>query len=276
VTFDSLAELIHFAPDTYGLRWRNHVSVFVTTPEGVVVIDPCGQGNPRTPSLVREAIRSITPDSVRYVVYSHAALDHAQGGQVFKDTDGALFISTQRTADHLRTVNEPTTPLPDETFDVRRRLQMGPTAIDLHASYMTPNENYLYVHHPASRWLMYVDFIQPDSIPLRLHGHPSVAIERIEHLLTLDFDFVISGHATPRTTTPRGELGLQIDYYRDLMDGIASARAKGMFDDSPALKDAVREQLRPRWGGWRRFDECLDTNIQNAIDFEFGRWLPPH
>src|SRR2546425_1710803 len=70
---ESLAELIRFAPDAYGFRWANHVALFIVTDAGVLLVDANGQVNPRTPSLIKEAIRSVTPQPVKYVVYSHSA-----------------------------------------------------------------------------------------------------------------------------------------------------------------------------------------------------------
>src|SRR5690349_14434232 len=61
---ESIAELVRFAPDTFGFRYDNHVSLFIVTDEGVIVVDPCGQGNPQTPSMIKEAIRSQTDQPV--------------------------------------------------------------------------------------------------------------------------------------------------------------------------------------------------------------------
>jgi glyoxylase-like metal-dependent hydrolase (beta-lactamase superfamily II) len=110
VNIESLAELVRFAPDVYGLRWQNHVAMFAVTDDGVLLVDPCGEGNPNTPALVKQAIRSITAQPVRYVVYSHSALDHAMGGAVFADT--ARFVATTRARDRLAAFSEPSTPSP--------------------------------------------------------------------------------------------------------------------------------------------------------------------
>ncbi|HEX6513927.1 MAG TPA: hypothetical protein VF157_16610 [Chloroflexota bacterium] len=77
---ESIAELARLLPDAYLFRYENHVSMFLVTDEGVVVVDPIGQGNPRTPCMIKEAIRSVTPHAVKYVRYSHSAADHSSGG----------------------------------------------------------------------------------------------------------------------------------------------------------------------------------------------------
>ena len=59
MTVESLSELLRFAPDVYGLRWENHVAMFTVTPEGVLVVDPCGEGNANTPLLLKADRKSV-------------------------------------------------------------------------------------------------------------------------------------------------------------------------------------------------------------------------
>src|SRR3954462_10558106 len=117
-----LSELLRFAPDVFGLRWDNHVAMFTVTPEGVLVVDPCGEGNANTPSLLKAAIRSITDLPVRYVVHSHSAWDHSMGGIVFADT--ARFVPQTRAKERIEAVREPSTPVPDIAFEDTLRLEL--------------------------------------------------------------------------------------------------------------------------------------------------------
>src|SRR5215510_6432005 len=117
---ESLAELVRFAPDVYGFRWANHVAMFVVTDAGVILVDANGQVNPRTPALIKEAIRSVTAQPVKYFVYSHSAFDHSTGGAVFADT--ARFVGHQHALDAIKAANDPTTPPPDITFDAKTTL----------------------------------------------------------------------------------------------------------------------------------------------------------
>jgi glyoxylase-like metal-dependent hydrolase (beta-lactamase superfamily II) len=100
---ESLAELVRFAPDVYGFRWANHVAMFIVTDAGVILVDANGQVNPRTPALIKEAIRSVTPQPVKYFVYSHSAFDHSTGGAVFADT--ARFVGHKNTVEPIRAAN---------------------------------------------------------------------------------------------------------------------------------------------------------------------------
>ena len=195
---ESLAELVRFAPDVYGFRWVNHVALFIVTDAGVVLVDANGQLNPRTPALIKEAIRSVTPQPVKYFVYSHSAFDHSTGGAVFADT--ARFVGHKNTVERIRAANDPTTPVPDIVFDQKTTLELGGRRVDLYPADLSPTDDYIVVHDPAARVAMFVDLMQPRNVPFRtLLGHPERIVERLQWLEDkLDFDVIVSGHATPQ------------------------------------------------------------------------------
>ena len=56
-------------------------------------------------------------------------------------------------------------------------------------------------------------------------------------------------------------------YYLDLSDAIAAARAAGHADNSDEMVAAVRKTLAPKYADWRRFDEFLALNVQGM-----NRW----
>src|SRR2546422_9751927 len=120
---DTRAEMVRFAPDVYGFRWLNHVAMFIVTDAGVLLVDANGQVNPRTPHLIKEAIRSVTPQPVKYFVYSHSAFDHSTGGAVFADT--ARFVGHKNTVDRIKAARDATTPPPEITFDAKTTLELG-------------------------------------------------------------------------------------------------------------------------------------------------------
>src|SRR5262249_6108276 len=198
MAMESLAELVRFTPAAYGFRWVNHVAMFIVTNAGVILVDPNGQVNPRTPSLIKEAIRSVTEEPVRYVVYSHSAFDHSTGGAVFADT--ARFVGHKNTVDRMTAAKDPATPPPDLTFDKTLSLELGGSRVDLHPADLSPTDDYIVVHDPTDRLVMFVDLVQPRNIPFRtLLGRPERIVERLQWIEdSLDFDVIVSGHATPQ------------------------------------------------------------------------------
>ena len=97
---ESLAELVQFKPDTYGVRWNRHLALFITTDEGVILVDPIGQNNPKAPLLVKECIAQVTAQPVKYVIYSHWGADHGMGGDAFADT--ATFVGHVNTVERIK------------------------------------------------------------------------------------------------------------------------------------------------------------------------------
>jgi hypothetical protein len=114
---------------------------------------------------------------------------------------------------------------------------------------------------------MTVDYVQPKNAPFRtLLGHPDRTAERLKWIDdNLDFDVLISGHASPQMTGTRADVGQARQYLLDLSDAIASARSAGHADGSPAMVAAVQAALAPRYGSWRRFDDFLPLNVEGMI-----------
>jgi glyoxylase-like metal-dependent hydrolase (beta-lactamase superfamily II) len=268
---ESLAELVLFAPDVYGFRYQHHVAVFFTTEEGVILVDPIGQINPHAPTVVKEAIRSVTEQPVRYVVYSHWGADHGMGGGVFADT--ARFVGHKNSVHRIQALGDPNSPLPDITFDQKTSLSLGGTTLDLYPTDLYEDDDYVIIHEPTSKVAMFVDLVQPRSIPFRdLLGRPERIVERLQWLHdTLDFDVLISGHDQPSMTCTKQDVLEQRQYYLDLLDAVAGARAAGLADGSAEMQAAVRAKLAPRYGAWRRFDQFLAANVEGVIGWGAGR-----
>jgi len=273
---ESLAELVRFAPDAYGVRWVNHVAMFIVTDAGVILVDANGQANPRTPSLIKEAIRSVTAQPVKYLVYSHSAFDHSTGGAVFADT--ARFVGHKNVVERIKAAKDPTTPVPDLVFDKKMTLELGGRSVDLYPADLSATDDYIVVHYPAGRIAMFVDLVQPRNIPFRtLLGHPERIVDCLQWIEEgLDFDVIVSGHATPQMSGTKQDVAAQRVYYRDLSDAIATARAAGLAEGSPEMTTLVGSILHPKYGTWRRFDEFLALNIQGMIAWRAGKSPSAH
>ena len=273
---ESLAELIRFAPDVYGFRYVNHVALFIVTSAGVILVVPIGQVNRKTPALIKEAIRAVTAEPVRYVVYSHSAFDHSTGGAVFADT--ARFVGHKNAVRPITAANDPTTPAPEVTFDAKTTLELGGRRVDLYPADLSPTDDYIIVHDPAARLAMFVDLVQPRNVPFRtLLGHPDRINERFRWIeANLDFDVILSGHATPEMSGTKGDVVEQRRYHEDLADAIATARAVGLADASAEMRTLVRSIMHPKYGAWRRFDEFLALNIEGMIAWRAGKSPSAH
>jgi glyoxylase-like metal-dependent hydrolase (beta-lactamase superfamily II) len=112
----------------YTFRWGPYRNIFLVTDEGVIASDPM---NAEAATLYREAIRAVTDQPVKYVVYSHSHWDHVSGGAIFKE-EGATFISQENCALNLRWSPNPGVVTPDVTFVSSYSLTLGGRTIELH------------------------------------------------------------------------------------------------------------------------------------------------
>jgi hypothetical protein len=273
-TFDSLAELARVAPDTYLVRHQNHAALFIVAPQaGVILVDPIGQLNPRVPGLIKAAIATVTDEPVRYLVYSHSSADHSTGGAIFTDT--AQFVGHRLTADRMAAARDRDLTPPTITFDTRFTLELGPRRLDLYPADLWQEDDYVIVHDPAARVVMFVDLVQPKNIPFRrLLGHPDRILERLGWVADhLEFDTLVSGHATPRMTGTKEDVVEAARYYQDLSEAIEQARRDGLSDHSLEMHQSVRAALDEKYGQWRRFDEMLDLNVEGMLRWRAGERL---
>jgi glyoxylase-like metal-dependent hydrolase (beta-lactamase superfamily II) len=203
----SLAELTRLNEDTYAFRSSGYVSMFITTDEGVIVVDPIGGPNRNNPAALKAAIAAVTDQPVRYMVYSHSAPDHGSGGVVFADT--AEFVSHINAVAEIEARNDPVTPVPSIAFDDTLWLELGGKRVELRAARLGPQDTYLTVHY--GNVLRVVDNIRFRSIAFS--DLPSASaetfisfIERLE--ADPNWDTFIYGHANgPAATGTREEAG---------------------------------------------------------------------
>ena len=145
------------ADGLYTFRYGPYRSLFMVTPEGVIVTDPVSSA---AASEYRKAIASVTDQPVKYVVYSHAHWDHARGGKIFKD-EGATFIAQQRCVANFKTSPKADIIPPDITFDTSYSVKLGGQSLDLYY-YGASHGTCLIVMIPRPHKMIYtVDLVTP-------------------------------------------------------------------------------------------------------------------
>lgn len=93
-------------PGFFRAQNNQHYTVFLVTPEGIIVSDPI---NTEFATWLRAELDRRFDVPVRYVLYSHHHWDHASGGAVFADT--AEFVGHESMPAKLA-LPPPSTPLP--------------------------------------------------------------------------------------------------------------------------------------------------------------------
>jgi glyoxylase-like metal-dependent hydrolase (beta-lactamase superfamily II) len=262
----SLAELTRLNEDTYAFRSGGYVSMFITTDEGVIVVDPIGGGNNvNNPQALKAAIATVTDQPVRYLIYSHAAADHGSGGEVFAET--AEFVGHRNTLAVLEAANDPRRPVPTIAFDESLALELGGKTVELRWAALGPRDNYLTVHY--RNVLMAVDNLRIRSIAFSdlpfASGEGNIAfIERLE--ADPNWEFFLYGHSSgPVGVGTRDDVRQYREYLEDLLVAIRAARAAGHADNSDEMVAAVRGELAERYGTWDGFANNLGANIRGVI-----------
>lgn len=259
----SVAGLTRLAPDVW--MWTNggYNSLIITSDDGALVTEPSSQFNVRASTLLKAVVASLTPQPVKYVVYSHDHADHNTGGDVFADT--AEFVAHELAAPKIAARNDPRSPVPTITFAQHITLTLGGKAIELHYFGRNHSDNSLVLEYPARRLIFAVDWIENRRLPFRDLGdsYPEEWIAGLERLdAELDFDILVPGHTPP---TGKDNVLAVRDYFVALIDAIDAAQAMGLADNSPEMVAFVRSRLAPAYSTWGSFEEFLPLNIEGIL-----------
>jgi glyoxylase-like metal-dependent hydrolase (beta-lactamase superfamily II) len=249
------------APGVFVFRFQGHQSMFVATPEGVLATDPIGQRRPQAVAAYIEEIRKVSGAPIRYLVYSHAHLDHIEGGAPFKAA-GAAVVAHHRARDRIAAMANPDVPPVEEAVpDAGRVIELGGTRIELHYLGRNHSDNSLVVRLPAQRVIFAVDWIPIETVPFR--NMPDSYLpdwqEGLDRVLALDWDHLIPGHPNAG-----GRLGTKDDvrnlkrYFEDVRAAAAELTRQGRcFNDQ-----ALRETRLGRYAGWGGYEQFLPGNVE--------------
>jgi glyoxylase-like metal-dependent hydrolase (beta-lactamase superfamily II) len=178
------------APEVYFFSTGAYNTMFITTSKGVVVIDPIlGKG-----ALLKKAIQEVTDRPLKFMIYSHAHLDHIGDAHLFaKDVQIIAHLETRK---RLERYKDPHRPIPQISFGKNYSLSLGDTKIDL----IYPGEGHskgnIMIHLPRQKVLMAVDVATPRAVPFLNFATVDIysQIKGIEQALNLDFDKYVAGH----------------------------------------------------------------------------------
>jgi glyoxylase-like metal-dependent hydrolase (beta-lactamase superfamily II) len=257
------AQLTRLAEDVWVWAAGGYNSLIITSEEGALVTEPSNQSNRGVSTLLPAVVKALSPQGVRYVVFSHDHEDHNTGGDVFAAT--AEFVAHERAAPKIAARNDPRSPVPTVTFAQHMSLDLGGKSIDLHFFGRNHSDNSIVLHYPARRLAHGVDWVEVGRAPFRdfPDSYPEEWVTGLDELIaTLEFDTIVPGHMPP---APKSGLLEVRDNLTDLMTAIRDALAMGLAENSPEMVASVRAALAPRYGRLNSFDEFLPLNVEGIL-----------
>ena len=247
--------------NVYIFRNGNHQAMFVVTKEGVIATDPVAYGRPQGGAQYVAEIRKVTQAPIRYLIYSHHHYDHIAGGQAFKDA-GATIIAHRRAKQRLEKLQDPATPLPDETVDDKgRTIKLGGTTLELRYVGANHSDSTLVMRLPKERLIFVVDLLPVGAMPARgmIDFYPLEAEQSIKRILAMDWDRLIPGHPGQ----PGDRLGTKKDVEEQLAFlQYASETVKAAAREGKCWEPAEKEVQLPKYQHFPNYQAGLPFVIR--------------
>ncbi len=246
--------LVEVTNGIYSFGNGNTFAAFMVTDEGVVVMDPI---NPDHASQMMEAIRSVTDQPIKYLIYSHNHWDHISGGQVFKDV-GAIVLSHQETSDWLvnHPAPNPAVVIPDETWDgARHDIVLGGRTVELHQFGPSHGDGMTVFRFPAEQTIFTVDLVVPKRVAFAYMPDftPRGWIASLKEMEKLEFGTVMFSHNA--ASGPRSSVTEQREFLEDLQAEVVLRMQAG---ENPF--QIVNTIELPKYQDWAGYDDWLTMN----------------
>ena len=249
-------EITKLADDVYLFRHQFHQSMFITTPDGVIVTDPISGD---AAAWLKTEIAKLTDQPVRYVVYSHHHNDHITGGSVFADR--AAFVSHAAARAYIADAADALTPVPTITFDNRMFVDLGGKHVELIHTGRNHSDNSLVVLLPKEKILFAVDFIPVETVAYRTMrtDYPDDWIESLKRVEQLDFDTLVPGHGK---IGRKEHVRMFRGYLEDLRTAVMEQIKKGA-----SLEQAKQSVRLPKYENWGRYADWFPENVEGMYRY---------
>ena len=242
------------AGDLYRFQNRNHYSVFLVTPEGILVTDPINADAAKW--LKADLGKRFPGIPIRYLVYSHSHADHISGGEVFADT--ATVVAHERAKQRIVAEQVPTAT-PQVTFSDRKTLQLGGRQVEL--IYLGPShsDNLILRRFPGERTVFAVDVVAVKRLPYQDFPDADLdgRIATLKGLEAMDFDILAPGHGT---LGGKADVADHRRYLETLRDRVKAGMAAGKPVDE--LKQTV---TMPEYASWGMYKEWREANVAGMV-----------
>ena len=243
---------------------------FIVGDESIAVIDTGGSY-----LVANELLKYISENfkqPVKYVINTHAHLDHVYGNVVFSDVDiyghKDLPKALKSRADIYQRINDrylgkisEQSPLilPNKFVEINKpeSIDLGNREIRLQAYQIAHTESDLTVFDEKTKILWSGDLVFSERTPVvdgNIHGF----IKTLEEINKLEINFVIPGHGLPSSK----EYAIQpmIEYLVTLRDDI-----RRFIDNGESLEFAIENAASSQKDDWLLFDIQNKRNVNHIF-----------
>ena len=252
--FGPAFETVEVADGLYSFGNGEVFGAFMVTDEGVIVMDSV---NPMFASLMLAAIKGVTDQPIRYLIYSHNHWDHIAGGQVFKDA-GATVLSHINIHEWLANhpAPNPAVVIPDETWAGERHdVVLGGRTIELYHFGPSHGEGMTVFRFPEAQTIFTADLVVPKRVGFLYMPDfsPRGWIATLEAMEELEFETVMFAHNA--AFGPRSSVAEQREFIQDLQAELITRMQAG---ENPF---AIVETIElPKYQEWAGYDDWLAMN----------------
>jgi len=259
---DGTFQLVQVTENIYSFgTTMGSFSLVVVTNDGIIIGDPVNQNHSE---IMLKAIRTITDQPIKYLIYSHSHWDHTGGGQVFKN-EGTTILSHIDARDWLLENPNPNVIVADEVWKGNfKEIILGDKTLELHHFGPSHGEGMTVFYLPEDKITFIVDIVTPKRLAFTIM--PDFSPKGWERTLIevekLDFDTAMFGHK--RAFGPASEVTEIREYLQDLRAEIFSMVQEGV---NPFMIPSTIEL--PKYQDWEFYDEWLEMNTWRVF-------LEPH
>jgi len=249
------------ADDIYWLVGSGYQTMFVTTGEGVIVVD--------APQPIAEkyidAIKEVTSEPITYMIYSHSHTDHTgAAGQIF--SSDITYVSHKLTADTLEKENNLNKPIPTVTFDDSMcSLSVGDQTLELYYIGNFHSDGDTLILAPQQKVAMLVDLLRPEQSPYKAFGvTPDIDLylETHDALQEFDFDVLITGHTNMLAS--KDHIKINKEFTQSVMDNAKEALESG---ESNPLESCTTMTIQQWTGKLGNLDAFMTDHCNAMIDY---------
>ena len=252
--------------DLYRAQNNGHYTVFLVTPDGIILADPINVG---AANWIKAELAERFPNTpVRYVLYSHHHQDHASGAAVFDDTaelvaHEAFNAGLKASAGQSETAATRYAAVvpPESTYSERRTITLGGKTVQLiHPGRVGHAPDLTVLYFPAERVVYGADFMAVATVPgsnTLARGAPiSEYVTAVKAVEALDFTTAALAH---------GPMGTKADIvaHRQYFENLAARVSEGIAAGRTA-EQLQAAMIMDEYKDWIEYDEDNDVNIANA------------